>query len=131
MHSPLQVPQKQLDHFAFINNTARRIYHAMVYYIDEAIGNITQELKSSGKWDNTLMVVHADNGGPIYFSGCCGGNNFPLKGGVYERADACTPTGWFLFAGLLATHAHTLTHHTTDEKRTSSDDGRRHRLVFH
>ena len=26
-----------------------------------------------GLWNNTLIVTHADNGGPIYFSGCCGG----------------------------------------------------------
>ena len=38
VHSPLQVPQKELDHFSFINSTARAYYHAMVYYIDEAIG---------------------------------------------------------------------------------------------
>lgn len=45
----------------------------MVFYIDEAIGNVTAELKASGAWNNTLIVTHADNGGPIYFSGCCGG----------------------------------------------------------
>ena len=56
VHSPLQVPHKELNYFSFINNTARAYYHAMVYYIDEAIGNVTQELKSSGQWDNTLMV---------------------------------------------------------------------------
>lgn len=30
-------------------------------------------------WDNTLMVVGSDNGGPIYPNG--GANNYPLKGG--------------------------------------------------
>jgi arylsulfatase B len=81
VHSPLQVPQQQLDHFSFIKDGARKVYHAMVYYIDEAIGNVTRELKSNGQWENTLLVAHADNGGPIYYSGCCGGNNYPLRGG--------------------------------------------------
>jgi len=49
---------------------------------------VVQELKSSGQWGNTLIVAHADNGGPIYYSGCCGGNNYPLKGG---SAIACLP----------------------------------------
>ena len=80
-HSPLQVPQQQLDHFAFIDDGARRIYHAMVWWVDEAIGNATAQLKASGQWNHTLVVLHADNGGPIYYSGCCGGNNYPLKGG--------------------------------------------------
>jgi arylsulfatase B len=61
VHSPLQVPQLQLDQFSFIDDKARSIYHAMVYYIDEAIGNVTAELKGSGKWQNTLIVAHADN----------------------------------------------------------------------
>ena len=30
VHSPLEVPQKQLDHFGFIDDGARRVYHAMV-----------------------------------------------------------------------------------------------------
>ena len=73
------MPQQYLDRFSFINDTARRIYHAMVFFVDEAIGNVTQTLKSRGLWPDTLVVVHADNGGPIYYSGCCGGNNWPLK----------------------------------------------------
>lgn len=64
VHSPLQVPTQQLQHFNFIDDKARQIYHAMVYYIDEAIGNITTELKASGAWNNTLVVAHADNGKP-------------------------------------------------------------------
>ena len=47
-----------------------------MWYIDEAIGNVTKRLKASGQWNNTLLVLHADNGGPIYYAGCCGGNNF-------------------------------------------------------
>jgi len=101
VHSPLQVPQKQLDHFAFINDTARQIYHAMVYHIDEAIGNVTHELKQSGQWNNTLVVVHADNGGPIYYSGCCGGNNFPLKGGKMSNWEGGIRANAFVSGGLL------------------------------
>merc|ERR1719247_1653861 len=73
----------------------------MVYYIDEAIGNVTAELKSSGKWDNTLVVVHADNGGPIYYSGCCGGNNWPLKGGKLSNWEGGIRVNAFVTGGLV------------------------------
>merc|ERR1712022_111403 len=53
----------------------------MVNFVDEAIGNVTQLLHSEGLWDNTLIVLHADNGGPIYAEGVAGANNYPLKGG--------------------------------------------------
>ena len=56
------MPTQQQQHFNFINDKARQIYHAMVYYIDEAIGNVTAELKSNGLWNTTLIVAHADNG---------------------------------------------------------------------
>ena len=60
VHSPLQVPKTFEDHFSFIDDGARRIYHAMVLFVDEAIGKITQELKNSGQWNSTLVVAHAD-----------------------------------------------------------------------
>ena len=100
-HSPLQVPQQQLDRFSFINDTARQIYHAMVFYIDEAIGNATRQLKESGQWRSTLMVLHSDNGGPIYFSGCCGGNNHPLKGGKLSNWEGGIRGAAFAAGGLL------------------------------
>ena len=37
VHSPLEVPQKQLDHFGFIDDGARRVYHAMVRRLLRAI----------------------------------------------------------------------------------------------
>ena len=55
-----QVPQRHLDHFSFIPDRARQIYHAMVYFVDEAIGNVTRLLKTESLWNNTLVVVHAD-----------------------------------------------------------------------
>ena len=100
-HSPLEVPEQQLSHFSFINDSARRYYHAMVYWVDEAIGNVTKQLKASGQWESTLLVLHADNGGPIYYSGCCGGNNHPLKGGKLSNWDGGIRSSAFVSGGLL------------------------------
>jgi arylsulfatase I/J len=56
-------------------------YHAMVNFADAAFGNVTDLLKEKGMWDNTIVVFSADNGGPIYYNGSAGANNYPLKGG--------------------------------------------------
>lgn len=101
VHTPLQVPTKYLDHFSFIDDSPRQFYHAMVYFVDEAIGNVTKKLKAEGLWDNTLIVLHADNGGPIYNSGGAGANNYPLKGGKMANWEGGIRVNAFASGGLL------------------------------
>lgn len=89
VHVPLEVPAAQLAKFAFIQDAPRQKYAAMVNYVDAHVGAIVAELKASGMWSNTLLVLSADNGGPIYgpastcvkCDGSAGANNFPLRGG--------------------------------------------------
>ncbi|MFI3327892.1 MAG: arylsulfatase [Rikenellaceae bacterium] len=38
------------------------IYAAMVEYLDNSIGQVVEELKRSGRYDNTLIIVMSDNG---------------------------------------------------------------------
>merc|ERR1719408_963756 len=73
----------------------------MVYYVDEAIGNVTRKLKTEGLWDNTLVVLHADNGGPIYNSGTAGANNYPLKGGKMSNWEGGIRVNAFVSGGFL------------------------------
>ena len=47
----------------------------MVSVADNVTGHLVDLLKSNNMWDNTIMVVSADNGG----AGCMG-SNYPLKG---------------------------------------------------
>ncbi len=79
VHDPYQVPDRYLAKFSFIDDYYRRIYHAMLNYLDDVVGPVVDALKSRGIWDNLLLVVSTDNGGPI--SSNKGGNNYPLKGG--------------------------------------------------
>jgi len=75
---PDQAPARYIDQYAWVNDSARRNLSAMVTVLDESVGNLTQTLKDSGMWDNTLLVFSTDNGGPI---GECAASNYPLKMG--------------------------------------------------
>ena len=99
IHTPLQVPKRYLDMFSFIEDKGRQYYHAMVYYLDEVIGEIVTELKFRGLWDNTLVVVSSDNGGPTYPGG--GANNYPLKGGKVSDWQGGVRVNAFVSGGYL------------------------------
>jgi hypothetical protein len=55
-HYPLQAPQEYQDKFSFIEEPHRRVYHAMVNYLDDNLANFTALLKAKGMWNNTIMV---------------------------------------------------------------------------
>ena len=59
----------------------------MANFNDELIGNITTTLKSNGMWNNTLLTIASDNGGPSGTEGTDAGaaNNSPLRGGKYSN----------------------------------------------
>lgn len=103
VHVPLEVPQAYYDMFSHMESAAweRRFYHAMTFYIDEAIGNVTQKIVDEGIWNDTLIVLHADNGGPIYASGIAGANNYPLKGGKMANWEGGIRVNAFAAGGAL------------------------------
>jgi arylsulfatase A-like enzyme len=90
VHEPLQVPQAYYAAFDGIKDDYlamglhhRRIYHAMVSYMDSAVGDVVDLLRSSKKqsmWNETLMVFQTDNGGPSFAGGLPTANNYPHKG---------------------------------------------------
>ena len=45
----------------------RRWYAGMTSYWDASLGNITELVRAKGMWDNTLLVMTTDNGGPTYW----------------------------------------------------------------
>lgn len=81
VHGPLQVPKTFYEMYNHVDDDRRRRYLSMVRWLDTAFGNVTNLLKQKGLYEDTLVVVHSDNGGPIYFGGSGGANNWPLRGG--------------------------------------------------
>ena len=98
VHKPYQVPEEYLKKFDYIDNKLRQVYHAMVNYLDDVVGEVIQVLKTRGLWDNMLFVVSSDNGGPIIPGSAA--NNYPLKGGKHTdwqggvRVNAFTSGGY-------------------------------------
>jgi len=98
---PLEVPDAQLAKFAWINNTERRFYAAMVNKVDEQIGRIVDSLRARGMYENLAVVVSADNGGLVYPDGHFGASNFPLKGGKQSNWEGGVRANALFSGGIL------------------------------
>ena len=99
VHTPLEVPDKYVQMYSFIDDHDRQYYHAMTKYLDDFIGELTSTLKDKGLWDNLLWVTSSDNGGPIYPGG--GANNYPLKGGKSSDWQGGIRVNGFVSGGYL------------------------------
>jgi arylsulfatase B len=97
----LEVPIAQEEKFSYINNTYRRRYAAITNLIDAYIGDIIAELKAASLWDNTLLLVSADNGGLVAGNGFGGANNFPLRGGKATPFEGGIRSNAFISGGYV------------------------------
>ena len=76
-HAALQAPQKWIDYYVekfgdekpylgeksyFPHRYPHAAYAAMISYLDDQIGNLVQQLKDLGIYDNTLIIFSSDNG---------------------------------------------------------------------
>lgn len=80
VHSPFQVPEDYLKPYAHLKGNRQKLA-GMLAAVDEAVGKIENALKSTGLYENTLIVFSSDNGGPPP------GDNHPLrdfKGTIFE-----------------------------------------------
>ncbi len=82
-HAPLQVPQKWVDYYVdkfgdeepylgdkgyFPQRYPHAAYAGMVSYLDHQVGQLVDQLKEMGIYDNTLIIFTSDNG-PTYNGG--------------------------------------------------------------
>lgn len=90
-HQPLQAPEEDIKRYSHIKDGQRRRYAAMVDVMDRGIGEVINELKNSGIYENTLIFFLSDNGGPQpnpkTGKGGNASSNEPFRGGkgnMYE-----------------------------------------------
>jgi arylsulfatase A-like enzyme len=77
-HVPFQAPRAYVERFAHVEDPGRRVYHAMIAALDDAVGAIHDRVRDLGLEDNTLIVLLSDNGGATYTGAT---DNGPWKGG--------------------------------------------------
>lgn len=81
VHGPNEAPPNYAASNAEIRNTNRRYLAAMVESVDDAIATLVETLKEVRMWENTVLAVTTDNGGPAD------------GGGTTRFAAASTPSG--------------------------------------
>ncbi|TLX76001.1 sulfatase [Labilibacter sediminis] len=91
VHTPLDARKEKIEKYAQLvdstKNQKNPTYAAMVEHTDEAIGNVINQLKKEGLYDNTIILFTSDNGGLIGRKAKKVTNNAPLrsgKGDMYE-----------------------------------------------
>ena len=96
-HVPNEAPKRFEEKFAPGSVPFVPAY-AMSAIIDEALRNVTEALQAKGMWDNTLMVVAADNGGSLTQNMQ---SNYPLRGGKYSWLEGGIRTTAWVTGGML------------------------------
>ena len=79
----------------------RRIYAAMVHFMDACVGNITDALKAKGMWDTSVIIGWSDNGGPTFTGSSHTANNWPHKGSKGDNWEGGVRVNAFVGGGAL------------------------------
>jgi len=120
-HEPLEAPDDYIEMYPSSWRQDRRWYAAMTTYWDTMLGKIVSAVKAKGMWNNTLMVLTTDNGGPTYwarpeveknfpplvpgakkgYAHGGGANNWPLRGSKVSNWEGGTRGASFVSGGFL------------------------------
>lgn len=81
-HTPFQATKAYYDKLSHIKDRNKRVYNAMIWQLDDAVGSIIQHLEAKGLMKNTVVFFLSDNGGATYTEAT---DNAPLKGGKFTN----------------------------------------------
>ena len=84
-HYPLQASEKWRRRYSHIKDEKRRRYAAFMSSMDEAIGDLLEEINQLGLKENTIVVFQSDHGHSVEsrtFGG--GGNSGPYRGAKFS-----------------------------------------------
>jgi arylsulfatase A-like enzyme len=77
-HVPFQAPRAYYEMYSDTEEENKRVYYAMIHYLDDAIGSLNDKLKLMGLEENTIIYFISDNGGASYTGAT---DNGPYKAG--------------------------------------------------
>mmetsp|Transcript_15113 Transcript_15113/g.18963 ORF Transcript_15113/g.18963 Transcript_15113/m.18963 type:complete len:608 (-) Transcript_15113:202-2025(-) len=111
-HAPLSDPPRhyitdeQLDYIAELTShngslSQRELFLRTSVALDQTIGQMMATLKSTGMYENTIILAASDNGGCAFN----GGNNYPLRGEKRTQWEGGVRTNGFVHSPLLADDA--------------------------
>jgi arylsulfatase A-like enzyme len=81
VHTPMHATDERLEKFAHIADKERRTYAAMMFAMDEVIGQVRAKLVETGQAENTFIAFFSDNGGPTMKGTTTNASsNAPLRG---------------------------------------------------
>lgn len=101
VHGPDQVPSGYVLPYASTQDRYRRTFAGMLAALDEGVGNVTKALTEKGMWNNTFLVMTADNGGPTDMCMKTGTQNKPLRGGKCSIWEGGTRGTSFISGGFI------------------------------
>lgn len=81
-HTPFQATKDYYDRLSHIEDRNKRVYNAMIWQLDDAVGSIIRHLEEKGLMENTIIFFLSDNGGATYTEAT---ENAPLKGGKFTN----------------------------------------------
>lgn len=81
-HTPFQATKSYYDKLSHIEDRNKRVYNAMIWQLDDAVGSIINHLDEYGLLENTIIFFLSDNGGATYTKAT---DNTPLKGGKFTN----------------------------------------------
>jgi arylsulfatase B len=128
VHAPNEAPAADIAPYVpvFKNNPVRAIHAGALAALDTSIGTVLAAIDAAGLQNETLIVLHADNGGPLGPTGDgTQASNFPLRGGkhsVFEGGVRAMAYAWgtaWLGAGVNRSWAGLV--HVTDVGLTLLD----------
>ena len=81
-HTPFQATKPYFDKLSHIKDRNKRVYNAMIWQLDDAVGSIMAKLEELNLEENTIVLFMSDNGGATYTLAT---DNAPLKGGKFTN----------------------------------------------
>jgi len=94
----IEAPMETVDRYPRVSADAYKVQGAALTELDWGVANVTHALQAKGMWENTVLVLTSDNGGPLGHA-----LNAPLRGGKHSYWEGGIRVEAFVYSELLPT----------------------------